>query len=622
MVSESIVTVMIIAVIAMLFFMIRGIRKGSLKLINRLYFGVTGVVAIWMLSVLVADLFAADDTAALWICDCFAYIGGAFAPVFSLLIALAFTKNLDKFPRKYAWFFVVPVITNIVAWTNPLHHLLYQNFSAYSKEIVFGPYIYVSGAYSYLCTVASIVMMISYAARCKKKLIAQQAMLFCAGSFIPCMVNLIGTLKLADLSMAATPLGFIATVVLHGYAIYHFHMLDIKPIAMQKVLDWISDCYLVTDESTLVLDCNKAFETVFGQFGIVRGKRLDECVADDEGESRNAVYNLISAVKGCADSGSTVSFEQPVFLGRQKFYYMVELAPLIVEESSEGYVAIFKDVTKLREGMQRLQDSQTRLMEQERLASLGQMVGGLAHNLKTPIMSISGSSAAIENLIDECVLSLGDAEVTPEDYSEIYFEMREWLSKMRDACAYMSDIITAVKGQAANISENDVGDFTVDEMMKRVRLLLRHELQRTGTSLETVNETGAQEVRIHGDINSLVQVVNNLVSNAAFACQPKGGGQITARFRLCESGLRCTVEDCGTGISPDVKSRLFRQMITNKGTQGTGLGVYISNTVIKAKFGGRMWADDNPGGGAVFGFEIPYEYIRLADRREQEADAE
>jgi K+-sensing histidine kinase KdpD len=63
-------------------------------------------------------------------------------------------------------------------------------------------------------------------------------------------------------------------------------------------------------------------------------------------------------------------------------------------------------------------------------------------------------------------------------------------------------------------------------------------------------------------------------------------------------------------------------MITNKGTQGTGLGVYISNTVIKAKFGGRMWAEDNPGGGAVFGLEIPPEYYSRTERIRQEAAAQ
>ena len=105
--------------------------------------------------------------------------------------------------------------------------------------------------------------------------------------------------------------------------------------------------------------------------------------------------------------------------------------------------------------MQRLQDSQNRMMEQERLASLGQMVGGLAHNLKTPIMSISGSASAMENLIEECKTSVGDPDVTADDYREIYAEMDTWISRLREACAYMSDIITAVKGQAKNRRTSD-----------------------------------------------------------------------------------------------------------------------------------------------------------------------
>ena len=394
-------------------------------------------------------------------------------------------------------------------------------------------------------------------------------------------------------------------------------MLDIRPIAMQKVLDWISDCYLVTDSRGGIIDCNAAFEKIFAQYGMARGKRLDECVNTEDIENKTVVYNLLAATSNCRESLSTISFEQSAFIGKQKLYFMVDLTPLIVDNVLEGFVAIFKDVTKLRDGMQRLHDSQARLMEQERLASLGQMVGGLAHNLKTPIMSISGSSAAIDNLIDECVASMGDEDVTEEDYREIYFEMRDWLSKMRDACAYMSDIITAVKGQAANIGADAEGDFTVEELMKRVSLLLRHELQRSACKLEVINETSS-EVRIHGDINSLVQVVNNLISNAIFAMNPKGGGKIITRFVIAETGLRLTVEDRGIGIAPDVKERLFRQMITNKGAQGTGLGIYISNTVIKAKFGGRMWAEENAGGGAIFGVEIPPEYFKRIDPLRQE----
>lgn len=609
---------MLLAIIAMALFLMRCVRRGNNKLIHKLYMLVTIVVIVWMIGVIAANFVDQSNAQALWVCDSITYIGGAYAPMFSLLIALVFTKNLEKLPRKYLLLAVIPTITNIVAWTNPLHHLLYEEFSVYSNEILFGPYIYISGAFSYFCLALSVYLMARYAIRMKRQLIAQQAMLFCVGSLIPCIVNLFGTLNIVNLSIAATALAFIATVAMHGFAIYHYHMLDIKPIAMQKVLDWISDCYVVTDDHGEIIDCNAAFEKIFAQYGMARGKRLEDCVRQEDIENKTVVYNLLSAAANCRESLSTISFEQAAFLEKQKLYFMVDLTPLIVDNVLEGFVAIFKDVTKLRDGMQRLHDSQARLMEQERLASLGQMVGGLAHNLKTPIMSISGSSAAIDNLIDECVASIGDEEVTEEDYREIYFEMRDWLSKMRDACAYMSDIITAVKGQAANISADAEGEFSVEELMKRVSLLLRHELQRTACKLEVVNETNC-EVRIHGDINSLVQVVNNLISNATFAVQPKGGGRIIVRFAIAEAGLRLTVEDHGIGIAPDVKERLFRQMITNKGAQGTGLGVYISNTVIKAKFGGRMWAEDNAGGGAIFGLEIAPEYFRRIEKLRQEA---
>lgn len=611
---------MLIAVTAMVVFLTYGIRNGNHKLIHKLYFLVTAAVIIWMLAVVAANFTDPEKEELLRAFDSLTYIGVAFAPVFSLLISLVFTKGCERLPKKYYWLFVLPLITNIVVWTNPLHHLHYRTFSLYGSTVEFGPYIYVSALYSYFCIFLAVIIMARYARIVKRRLIGQQAILFCMGSLIPGIVNLASVLKLFDLNIAATPLASVCTVAMHGYAIYHYHMLDIKPIAMQKVLDWISDCYLVTDERGTIVDCNAAFERIFAPYGMARGRRLDDCVQAEDIENKTVVYNLLAGTASCRESLSTISFEQSAFMSKQKLYFMVDLTPLMVDGILEGFVIIFKDVTRLREGMQRLHDSQSRLMEQERLASLGQMVGGLAHNLKTPIMSISGSSAAIDNLIDECVASMRDEEVTEEDYREIYFEMREWLSKMRDACAYMSDIITAVKGQAANISADSRDDFTAEELMKRVRLLLRHELQRAACRLEVVDETGG-DLRVHGDINSLVQVVNNLVSNAAAAMQPKGGGKIIVRFVLFEGSLRCTVEDGGVGIAPDVKSRLFRQMITNKGAQGTGLGVYISNTVIKAKFGGRMWADDNPGGGAIFGLEIPPEYVTRGGGFAQEAGA-
>ena len=62
---------------------------------------------------------------------------------------------------------------------------------------------------------------------------------------------------------------------------------------------------------------------------------------------------------------------------------------------------------------------------------------------------------------------LGDPEVTPEDYREIYQEIDEWVNKVREACSYMSEIITAVKGQAVNMSRSETEAFAVSDAMKR-----------------------------------------------------------------------------------------------------------------------------------------------------------
>ena len=260
-------------------------------------------------------------------------------------------------------------------------------------------------------------------------------------------------------------------------------------------------------------------------------------------------------------------------------------------------------------------------MEQERLAFLGQMIGGLAHNLKTPIMGISGCISAMEALVDECEDSLGDPEVNEEDYREIYGEIREWFRKVRESTAYMSDIITAIKGQAASVVTQEDSVFTVDEMIKRCTLLMRHELLSSQCRLE-VQCDPEKSVSLQGDINNLVQVMNNLLSNAVYAQKEVGGGVITIAVDWDAEELRLSVTDTGQGVSQQIKEKLFKAMVTNKGAMGTGLGLYISNAVVRGKFGGNLWMKDNPGGGAIFGVSIPMERVTIAEVQKPEEEAQ
>jgi signal transduction histidine kinase len=123
------------------------------------------------------------------------------------------------------------------------------------------------------------------------------------------------------------------------------------------------------------------------------------------------------------------------------------------------------------------------LIESEHLASLGQLIGGIAHNLKTPIMSVAGGLEGLSALIDEYGESIGDSEVTAEDHREIADEMRAWIGKMKNYTAYMSDIITTVKGQAVQLTASTTGSFSIKELIKRVEILMNHELKRYSCSL-------------------------------------------------------------------------------------------------------------------------------------------
>ena len=613
MVSDFSAAIFLAALIAIILFFIWSFKVKRLQLIHKFYLMLAGSYGLCVIALLGMKLTSRDNTLALMFWDACTNTMGAVMPVFCLCIALIFVKGWQQMPKKTIWLFVIPVITILVVWTNPLHHLHYRVFSTIKSEIVFGPYIVIAGIYSWLCQLVSLILMINFALHNKSRLYMLQCLMFSLGCLSPLTVSVLATVT-NSFPITATPLSFMVPIILNGIAIYQLHILDIRPIAMQRVLDWISDCYLVLSDKGVVISYNKPFEKILASgYGIVKSRYLSDSVKKEDVYKKTAIYNLLTAVTSSREACSTISYEQAVTIdtgeGTRKNYYVVDVTPLYIKEILSGFVVIFKDVTQLKLSMQQLQDSQARMMEQERLASLGQMIGGLAHNLKTPIMSISGCISAVENLVEECRDSLEDPDVTADDYREIFKEMEQWFEKVRESSSYMSDIITAIKGQAANVNTNVDATFTTEELIKRSMLLMRHELMSSGSRVITETEENCTYT-IRGDVNNLVQVLNNLLSNAIYSQKQVGGGDIVIGVKKDEDNLKIYVKDTGTGISAGVKERLFRAMVTNKGAHGPGLGLYISDAVVKGKFGGNMWVEDNPEGGAIVGVSIPLSEVQ------------
>ena len=254
--------------------------------------------------------------------------------------------------------------------------------------------------------------------------------------------------------------------------------------------------------------------------------------------------------------------------------------------------------------LNQIQNNQNLLMERERLASLGQLIGGIAHNLKTPIMSISGAAEGLTDLIKEYDESIGDPEVTNDDHHAIAKDMSEWVEKVKSYTEYMSDVITAVKGQAVTLSENENITFDIDELMKRVNILMKHELKNALIELNTKINVDKNTI-LHGDITSLVQVINNMISNSIQAYNGQTNKTIDLTVDKKDDNLVISIRDYGSGLPKSVQDKLFKEMITTKGKNGTGLGLFMSYSTIRAHFNGDITFETEKGKGTVFHIVLP-----------------
>ena len=279
--------------------------------------------------------------------------------------------------------------------------------------------------------------------------------------------------------------------------------------------------------------------------------------------------------------------------------------PVVSNDEIGDLVNAFNAIQQLtKANIEQIHNNQNMLMERERLASLGQLIGGIAHNLKTPIMSISGAAEGLTDLIKEYDESIGDPEVTYEDHHAIAKDMYEWVSKIKSYTEYMSDVITAVKGQAVTLSENDTTSFDIDELVKRVNILMKHELKNALVTLNVENNVD-KHTTLNGDITSLVQVINNMISNSIQSYNGEPNKSIDLLINKQDNNIIISIRDYGSGLPEVVKEKLFKEMITTKGKNGTGLGLFMSYSTIKAHFNGNITFESKEGKGTTFNIIIP-----------------
>lgn len=532
--------------------------------------------------------------------DAISYISTCNLPVILFFISSIY-ENKETNLKKYWYLFIIPILSIIIIFTNPLHHLFCKSYAINVADVQLGPYFYVHMLYTYLLILVAFIKLIKSSIS-KAGFLSFGTILIILGACAPIIPNLLASLQLISMDTYITPILYLITAICFYISIFKLNSFDAVPIALKNIVDIMTDAFIVVEKDGTITYSNNAFNTNLSKMiGIKLNDNFYNIINTNKKLKLSKLNNLIKK----SEKNNTVETFDWSFNSEK--YFEISAQPVISTKGRKkviGTLIIFKDTTQHMLDMQTIKNNQDMLLERERLASLGQLIGGIAHNLKTPIMSISGAAEGLTDLVKEYEASVGDPEVTVQDHHDIAKDMKDWIEKIHSYTEYMSDIITAVKGQAVTMSEEQAVSFTLDELVKRVNILMKHELKNALVELNVSMQVNEQTV-LKGNINSLVQVINNMISNAIQAYDGKPDNKIDLILKKENNNIIISVKDYGCGLPDEVQKKLFKEMITTKGKNGTGLGLFMSYSTIRAHFNGNMTFETEQGKGTTFNIILP-----------------
>jgi signal transduction histidine kinase len=275
-------------------------------------------------------------------------------------------------------------------------------------------------------------------------------------------------------------------------------------------------------------------------------------------------------------------------------------------------VRLFESVeTRTRELAKSLEDlraTQDRLVQTQKLASLGQLTAGIAHEIKNPLNFVNNFSGVSVELIDELREALADVNVTEKKRSEIT-ELMETLRGNFDKVMQHGKRADAIVKNMLLHSREGSGEHRMVDVNALVEESLnlawhgaRAEKQGFDITLERSFDPTAGEVDLYPQ--DITRALLNLISNGFYAAtqrkeETNGGDYVptlAASTKSLGDRVEITIRDNGTGIPPEVKEKMFNPFFTTKPAgEGTGLGLSISHDIVVKQHGGSIEVDTQPG---------------------------
>ncbi len=276
----------------------------------------------------------------------------------------------------------------------------------------------------------------------------------------------------------------------------------------------------------------------------------------------------------------------------ERFFARLYISPLVGGDGRQtGWMASTVDITEQKRARELSQQQQERLQQTSRLITMGEMASSLAHELNQPL-------AAVANYCGGCVSRLGSGSYRPEDLLAAMQKASFQAERAGKIIRRMRDFVRKREPNRSAVPLSDI----VDEAIGIAGI----EARDAGVAIRVDLPTDLPPV--YADKIMIEQVVLNLVKNGIEAMQRTSAAQRELTVSARANGGRAVevaVADRGHGLGADEPERLFAPFYTTK-REGMGMGLNICRSIVEFH-DGRLWAQPNAGGGAVFRFTLPVE---------------
>ncbi|MDQ5945773.1 MAG: two-component system, NtrC family, sensor kinase [Pseudomonadota bacterium] len=281
---------------------------------------------------------------------------------------------------------------------------------------------------------------------------------------------------------------------------------------------------------------------------------------------------------------------------------------LLVAISGWSLALLRRSWIQLEDNIEELSKTRNELLQSEKMASLGRMVAGFAHEINTPIGIAVGAVSHTEETLSEIDRLLTNEEVDEADLREKLAGLRSGGELATANLKRASSMVQRFKRSSIDQMSEERRVFALRELIEDVEFSLKGQLRKGPVSVSIQCPAG---LRINGIPGLLEQLLTNLMMNSlqhGFADGSVPGSVKITVSLPAPSTLRISYSDNGAGMSTEVAERIFEPFFTTRrGSGGSGLGMFLCYNIVTSELGGSIHCTGSPGQGVSFEITIPCE---------------